>query len=212
MCWSVRVLVFCSGQLVHICGLWHKWRTRGLNPGWAMSGSDFGSAAVLWCLHAPSNTCSLGSLSAGTLTFWRGASREPPAHIWWVTGVSRGLPPCWQCWGSWVGWGSDTGQCCWRCWCWHWSLKMSSCWEWRWSPPASREMETRCRRGCCQTCWCAKVSGWWMSGGTHSCHHFGSSSHGFQTSLQLSARETERIFPLWVRCARILVFSCLDCS
>lgn len=62
--------------------------------GWAMSGSDSGSAAVLWCLHAPSNTCSFGSLSAGTLTFWRGVSREPPAHIWWVTRGSRGLPPC----------------------------------------------------------------------------------------------------------------------
>lgn len=219
VCCSLRVLVLCSGQLVHLCG------TVGCGTsgepkgsiqasGWAVSGSDFGGAAALGvCMHLPtSSTSSLGSLSAGKLTFWMGVSREPPAHIWWVTRGSRGLPLCWQCWGSWVGWGSDTGQCCWHCWCWHWSLKMSSCWEWRWSPPASRETETRYLRGCCQTCWCAKVSGWWMSGGTHSCHHFGSSSHGFQTSLQLSVRETERVLPLWVRCARAPVFSCWDCS
>lgn len=68
-------------------------------------------------------------------------------------------------------------------------------------------METRYLPGCCQTYWCAKVSAWWMSGGMHSCHHFGNSWHGFQTSLRLSVRETNNIFPLSVRrWARTLVF------
>lgn len=151
---------------------------------------DCREAAVLWCLHARFSPWSFDPLSAVKLTFWKVVSKEPPAHVWWVTRGFRGLPLCWQCWGSWVGWGSGTGQCCWHCWCWHWSLKMSSCWEWRWSPPTSHEMETRYRLGCCQTYWCAKVAGWWMSGGTHSCHHFGNSWHGFQTSLQLSVKRT----------------------
>lgn len=60
VCCSLRVLVLCSGQLVHLCG------TVGCGTsgepkgsiqaaGWAVSGSDFGWAAALWCLHAPSN-------------------------------------------------------------------------------------------------------------------------------------------------------------
>lgn len=176
--------------------------------GWTMSGGwlQLGSSALVFaCMFL--SLVPWPTLCSVKLTFWKVVSKEPPARVWWVTRGSRGLPRYWQCWGSWVGWGSGTGQCCWHCWCWHWSLKMSSCWEWRWSLPTSHEMETQYLPGCCQTYWCAKVAGWWMSGGTRSCHHFGNSWHGFRTSLQLSVRETEIIFPLWGRrCAMALVF------